>query len=82
MLFASPLQFVSLLLRSSVTRKNRQMSTKVAQKDFTRKIKDFGTFTKLPKNVGDLGKIIFATGFECMGKRQKNRRIWSYCFLP
>ena len=39
MLFASPLQFVSLLLRSSVTRKNRQMSTKVAQKDFTKKLK-------------------------------------------
>ena len=24
--------------------------------DFTRKRKDFDTFTKLPKNVGDLGK--------------------------
>jgi len=24
--------------------------------DFTRKMIDFDTFTKLPKNVGDLGK--------------------------
>ena len=27
------------------------------------KIKDFDTFKKLPKNVGDLGKIIVAKGF-------------------
>ena len=27
--------------------KNRQMSVKVAQNDFTRKIKDFDTFTKI-----------------------------------
>ena len=32
---------------SSVTRKNCQMSIKVAQNDFTRKIKDFDTFTKI-----------------------------------
>ena len=25
---------------------------------------DFGTFTKIAKHVGDLGKIIIATGFE------------------
>jgi len=25
---------------------------------------DFDTFTKLPKNVGDLGKLIGAKGFE------------------
>ena len=31
----------------SVTRKNCQMSIKVAQNDFTSKIKDFGTFTKI-----------------------------------
>ena len=30
------------------------MSVKVAQNDFTRKIIDFDTFTKMPKNVGDL----------------------------
>ena len=32
---------------SSVTRKNRQMSIKVAQNDFTRKMIDFETFTKI-----------------------------------
>ena len=40
------------------------MSIKVAKYDFTRKMNDFGTFTKLPKNVGDLGKLIVAKGFE------------------
>ena len=33
------------------------MSIKVAQNDFTRKLKDFDTFTKLPKIVGDSVKI-------------------------
>ena len=42
----------------SVTRKNCQMSIKVAQNDFIRKTIDFDTFTKLPKNVGHLGKLI------------------------
>ena len=32
-------------MASSVTRKNRQMSKKVAQNDFTRKLIDFDTFT-------------------------------------
>ena len=32
---------------------------------------DFDTFTKLPKNVGNLGKIIVATGFEWLLKVQK-----------
>ena len=32
---------------TSVTRKNRQMSIKVAQKCFTRKMVDFDTFTKI-----------------------------------
>ena len=27
-------------------------------------MKDFDTITKIAKNVGDLGKIILATGFE------------------
>ena len=31
----------------SVTRKNRQLSTKVAQNDLTRKMIDFDTFTKI-----------------------------------
>ena len=35
-------------MASSVTRKNRQMSIKLAQNDFTRKMRDFDTFTKIP----------------------------------
>ena len=46
------------------------MSIKVAQNDLTRKMKDFDTFKKLPKNVGDLGKLIVATGFEMLPKVQ------------
>ena len=33
---------------------------------------------KLPNNVGDLDKIIVATGFEWLPKVQKNRPIWSH----
>ena len=29
------------------------------------------TSQKLPKNEGNLGKIIVATGFECLPKKQK-----------
>ena len=32
---------------------------------------DFNTFTKLPKNVGDLGKVIVAKGFKKLHKVQK-----------
>ena len=32
---------------------------------------DFDTFTKLHSNVGNLGKIIVATGFEWLPKVQK-----------
>ena len=49
---------------TSGARKNRQMSIKVTKNDFTRKVIDFDTFTLLPKNVGDLGKLIVAKGFE------------------
>ena len=34
------------MLANSVTRKNHQMSIKIAQKNFTRKMEDFKTFTK------------------------------------
>ena len=40
---------------------------------FTRKFKDFDTLAKLqklPKNVGDLGKLIVAKGFEKLPKVQ------------
>ena len=38
-------------------------------------MKEFDTFTKLPKNVGNLGKIIIATGFEKLPS-VINRPIW------
>ena len=40
------------------------MSKKVPKNDFTWQMIDFDTFTKMPKNVGDLGKIIVAKGFK------------------
>ena len=46
------------------------MSIKVDQNDFTKKIKDFNTFKKLPKNVGRLGKYFGAKGFEKLPKVQ------------
>ena len=46
------------------------MSLKVAQNDFTRKNKDLAPLQKLPNNVGDLGKLIVATGFEKLPKVQ------------
>ena len=33
-------------------------------------MKDFDTFTKIAKNMGNLGKIIAATGFENLPKVQ------------
>ena len=32
---------------------------------------DFDTFTKMPKNVGDLGRFIAAKGFKNLPKVQK-----------
>ena len=36
--------------------------------DFTRKTKIVNTFPNLPKNVGDLSKLIVAPGFEKLPK--------------
>ena len=41
-------------------------------------MKYFDPFTKIAKNVGYLGKIILATGFEKMPKSAINRTIWSH----
>ena len=38
--------------------------------DFTRKMIDFDTFKKIPKNVVDLGKLIVAKGFKKLPKVQ------------
>ena len=36
---------------------------------------------KLPKNLGDLGKLIVAKGFKKLPKLQKNRQIWSHWWM-
>ena len=41
---------------------------KLPKNEFTRKMIDFDTFTKLPKNVGDLDKLIAAKGFKNLPK--------------
>ena len=43
---------------------------KLPENDFTRKMIDFDNFTKMPKNVGDLGKLIVAKGFKKWPKVQ------------
>ena len=45
------------------------MSIKIAQNDFTRKIKKIKPLQKLPKNKGDLGKNV-ARGFKKLPKVQ------------
>ena len=58
---------------SSVTSKKSPNVYKSCPKnDFTRKMKDFDNFTKIALNVGGLGKIIVATGFEKLPKVQKS----------
>ena len=54
----------------NVTRKNCQMSIKVAKNDFTRKLKILTPLQELSKNVGNLVKIIVAKGFEKLPKVQ------------
>ena len=44
------------MVPTSVTRKNCQMSIKVAQNDFTRKIIDFDIFTKNTKECERIGQ--------------------------
>ena len=48
------------------------MSIKVFQNYFTSKINDFDTFTKIAYNVGDLGKLIVAKGFEKLSNESPN----------
>ena len=52
-----------MALVSSVAKKNRQMSVKVAQK-----LKILTSLQLLPKNVGNLGNLIVAKGFKKMPK--------------
>ena len=44
--------------------KSSQMSSELPKNDFTWKMIDFDTFTKIPKNVVDLGKLNVVKGFK------------------
>ena len=44
---------------------------KLHKKDFTRIMKDFDTFTKLPKNMGVLGKILLPQALKSCQKCNK-----------
>ena len=57
--------YLSSILGPVWPEENRQMTIKVAKNEFTRKMKD------LPRNVGDLGKLIAAKGFKKVPKVQK-----------
>ena len=54
------------------------MSIKLAKNDFARKMIDFDTFKKLPKNVEDLGKLIVAKGVKKLPQSPINCPIWSH----
>ena len=66
---------------TSVTSKKMQNDyIKVAQKWLHYKTERFQTpLQKWSKNVGNLGKIIVATGFEKIPQSPINRPIWSHC---
>ena len=57
-------------MTSVTSKKLPNVCKRCPKNDFTRKIKDFDTFQKLPKAVGDLGKLIVAKGFEKLPKFQ------------
>ena len=48
---------------------------KVAQNNFTRKMIDFDTFTKLPKNVGDLDKLLLPKALKTCSTSKKSHNL-------
>ena len=48
--------------------------------DFSRKMIDFDTCTKLPKNVEDLGKLIVAKGLKSCPKTNKSPNMVTLTF--
>ena len=51
------------------------MYIKLHKNDFTRKMMEFDTLKKLPKNVGDLGKLIVAKGLKKSPKSNKSPNL-------
>ena len=51
-------------------KKIAQCLYKLPKNNFTRKMTDFTTLPKLPKTMGDLGKLIVANGFKKLLKVQ------------
>ena len=43
------------------------------------KLKILVPLQKMSKNMGDLGKLIVAEGFEIVAQSPINRPIWSHC---
>ena len=76
--FSDPVRLVTL---SSVTRKKSPNVYKSCTKnDFSRKMIDFDTCTKLPKNVEDLGKLIVAKGLKSCPKTNKSPNMVTLTF--
>ena len=47
------------------------------------KLKILVPLQKMSKNMGDLGKLIVAAGFEIVAQSPINHPIWSHCsYLP
>ena len=53
------------------------MSRKVAQNDFTGKLIDFNTFTKIAYECGRFGQINYCQRLQKVAQSAKNRPIWS-----
>ena len=64
------MQSLIVLFKQCDQEKIAKLTIKVAQNDFTSKMIDFDNLKKLPINVGNLGKLIVATGFEKLPKMQ------------
>ena len=66
----TPITSKSSVPCSVTSKKSPNVYQSEPKNDFTRKMKDFDTFEKMSKNVGNLGKIIVDSGFEKLPKVQ------------
>ena len=76
-------EYVTALLHTVWPDENCQMSIKVAQKTISQeKWMILTHLQKLPNNVGNLGKIFVATGFEWLPKVQKIAQSGHTGYIP